>query len=115
MLGPRAVYRERVLSGQVKPDPAQEFAIDKLQALEDALKAYGRTRRNHMLEWFGREPPPTPKGLYLWGEVGRGKSMLMDLFYETVPITRKRRVHFLQFMLETHEAIHAWRQANKRG
>ncbi|MEQ1889130.1 MAG: cell division protein ZapE [Alphaproteobacteria bacterium] len=115
MQGPRAVYRERVQSGQVKPDPAQEFAIEKLQALEDALKAYGRTRRNHMLEWFGREPPPTPKGLYLWGEVGRGKSMLMDLFYETVPLARKRRVHFLQFMLETHEAIHAWRQANKRG
>ncbi|MFP5469195.1 MAG: cell division protein ZapE, partial [Alphaproteobacteria bacterium] len=114
MQGPRAVYRERVQSGQVKADPAQEFAIEKLQSLEDALKQYKHVTRNRVLSWLGREAPPAPKGLYLWGEVGRGKSMLMDLFYETVPITRKRRVHFLQFMLETHEAIHAWRQANKR-
>ncbi len=115
MQGPRAVYRERVQSGQVKPDPAQEFAIEKLQTLEDALKQYKHVTRNRVLSWLGREAPPPPKGLYLWGEVGRGKSMLMDLFYETVPTTRKRRVHFLQFMLETHEAIHAWRQAGKRG
>ncbi len=115
MQGPRAVYCERVQSGQVKPDPAQEFAIEKLQSLEDALKRYKHVTRNRALSWLGFETPPPPKGLYLWGEVGRGKSMLMDLFYETVPITRKRRVHFLQFMLETHEAIFAWRQASKRG
>ena len=115
MQGPRAVYRERMHSGQITPDPAQEFAIEKLQTLEDALKNYGRIRQNRVLQWFGREPAPQPRGLYLWGHVGRGKSMLMDLFYETAPIARKRRVHFLQFMLETHEAIHAWRQANKRG
>ncbi|MFZ5835067.1 MAG: cell division protein ZapE [Pseudomonadota bacterium] len=115
MQGPRAVYRERVRSGQVKPDPAQEFAIEKLQSLEDALKQYKHVTRNRVLSWLGRETPPPPKGLYLWGEVGRGKSMLMDLFYDTVPVSRKRRVHFLQFMLEAHEAIHAWRQANKRG
>ena len=115
MQGPRAVYRERVQSGQVKPDPAQEFAIEKLQNLEDALKQYKHVARNRVLSWLGRETPPPPRGLYLWGEVGRGKSMLMDLFYETVPITRKRRVHFLQFMLEIHEAIHIWRQAKKNG
>lgn len=115
MQGPRAIYRERVHSGRLTADPAQEFAIEKLQALEDALKSYGRARQNRVLQWFGREPAPPPRGLYLWGHVGRGKSMLMDLFFETAPIARKRRVHFLQFMLETHEAIHAWRQANKRG
>ncbi len=115
MQGPRAVYRERVHSGQLQADPAQEFAIEKLQALEDALKHYKHVTRNRVLAWLGREAAPPPKGLYLWGDVGRGKSMLMDLFFETVPITRKRRVHFLQFMLETHEAIFAWRQASKRG
>lgn len=115
MKGPRTVYLERVQSGALRPDPAQELAIEKLQSLEDALKAYGHPKRNRMLEWLGRTAPPPPRGLYLWGDVGRGKSMLMDLFYETAPLSRKRRVHFLQFMLETHEAIHAWRQANKRG
>ncbi|HEX4891311.1 MAG TPA: cell division protein ZapE [Alphaproteobacteria bacterium] len=115
MQGPRAVYRERVQSGQVKADPAQEFAIEKLQTLEDALGRYRHAARNRVLAWLGRETAPPPRGLYLWGEVGRGKSMLMDLFFDTVPVARKRRVHFLQFMLETHEAIHAWRQANKRG
>ncbi|HAK63647.1 MAG TPA: cell division protein ZapE [Alphaproteobacteria bacterium] len=115
MKGPLAVYRERVHSGHIRPDPAQEFAIRRLQTLEDELRAYGRTRQNRLLSWLGRPAPQAPKGLYLWGEVGRGKSMLMDLFYETVPVARKRRVHFLQFMLETHEAIFNWRQANKRG
>ena len=80
MQGPRAVYRERVQSGQVRADPAQEFAIEKLQTLEDALGQYRHVARNRVLAWLGRETAPPPRGLYLWGEVGRGKSMLMDLF-----------------------------------
>ncbi len=115
MKGPRGVYRDRVQSGQIKADPAQEFAVEKLQALEEALKRSAPTLLHRLQIMFGQAAPPPPRGLYLWGDVGRGKSMLMDLFFETVPVVRKRRVHFLQFMLEIHEAIHQWRQAKKNG
>jgi cell division protein ZapE len=66
---------------------------------------------------FGRrEAAQAPiKGLYLHGDVGRGKTMLMDLFFDASPVERKRRAHFHEFMLDVHERVHAWRQARKRG
>lgn len=85
-------YRARLSAGVIAPDPDQDAAVARLDALASAL---GRGRG-----WFGR--PPAPKGLYLWGPVGRGKSMLMDLFFEAAPVAKKARVHFHEFMLRQH-------------
>jgi cell division protein ZapE len=96
-------YKKAVTSGTLKPDAVQERAAAKLSALAQALKRYrpGRTL-------FGGQRR-APRGLYLWGDVGRGKSMLMDLFFDTAPTAKKRRVHFNAFMVETHARIHAER------
>jgi cell division protein ZapE len=101
------LYQARLSAGLLAPDPAQAEAIARLDALAKALAA-GRG-------WLGGGP--APRGLYLWGEVGRGKSMLMDLFFEAAPLKQKRRVHFHDFMLEIHAFIFEWRrlsQADRR-
>lgn len=84
-------------------DPAQETAAKRLDALARALRSYRPGRRS----WFGR--PKAPRGIYIWGDVGRGKSMLMDRFFDKAPVAAKRRVHFNAFMVETHARIHEWR------
>jgi len=94
-------YRKAVAQGELKPDAAQARAVARLSVLARALKSYRPGR------WFGGKPP---RGLYLWGDVGRGKSMLMDLFFAEAKVARKRRVHFNEFMVEAHAAIHAERQ-----
>ncbi|HSC18451.1 MAG TPA: cell division protein ZapE [Rhizomicrobium sp.] len=104
-MGERIIQRYRVLlaSGELAPDQAQEKAAARLQALEAALRDY---KPRGLFSKVGE--PPT--GLYLWGDVGRGKSMLMDLFFSRVPLRAKRRVHFNAFMVETHARIHEARQ-----
>ena len=109
--GPRKAYRALIAKGDVAPDPAQAAAVERLQALSDALRGYklpGRTL-------FGTRTRTPPRGLYIHGDVGRGKSMLMDLFFGTAPLKLKRRVHFLAFMQETHGRINAWRKLDLRG
>jgi cell division protein ZapE len=96
-------YRAAIAEDSLRPDPAQEAAADKLEALSRALADY---RPGFSL--FGKKE--TPKGLYLWGDVGRGKSMLMDMFFETAPVEQKLRLHFNAFMVDTHAQIHAERQ-----
>ncbi|HBC53580.1 MAG TPA: cell division protein ZapE [Alphaproteobacteria bacterium] len=118
--GPAAAYRDLLETGEVRPDPEQALAVEKLQALDAALAGYrpAPPPKRGLRALFGnggKQAQPAPKGIYIHGEVGRGKSMLMDLFFEHAPVAAKRRLHFLQFMLETHEAIHAWRQAHKNG
>jgi cell division protein ZapE len=113
--GPLALYRERRNAGLLSADPAQALAAEKLESLARALAGYKprSTNGESWLSRFGLRPaaPPPPQGLYLYGAVGRGKSMLMDLFYETAPVAggRKRRVHFHTFMQEVHQRMHALR------
>ena len=109
-------YREQVASGGLRDDPAQKLAIEKFQLLSNRLDNYDPVKPKRVgLGFFGwgrdkieqREVP----GLYIYGGVGRGKSMLMDLFFEHAPLEKKRRVHFHAFMQEVHEGIHAARKA----
>ena len=96
-------YNALVAAGELKPDPQQAAAALKLAALATELEA---TPKRGSVLWraLGRLPDP-PRGIYLWGGVGRGKSMLMDLFFSCIDIRRKRRVHFHEFMLEVHARI----------
>jgi cell division protein ZapE len=97
-------YRALVAQGDLAPDAAQARAAERLQALETEVRTYRPVRG-----LFSRANEP-PKGIYIWGDVGRGKSMLMDLFYSRVPLRAKRRVHFNAFMVQTHGRIHEARQ-----
>ncbi|GJJ07095.1 hypothetical protein Clacol_001294 [Clathrus columnatus] len=122
-LTPRTRYHELVAQGIIRDDPYQRTIIDKLQNLHDELKSYDRpiiplpSRPSLLDKLFNRSPTPetlldsfsSPKGLYLYGDVGTGKSMLMDLFYDTLPpnVRRKRRAHFHAFMIDVHKRVHA--------
>ncbi len=86
-------------------DPAQASALDRLQALADELHAFREARQSTLKKLFA--PPDVPRGVYLWGGVGRGKSFLMDGFHATVGIRRKTRVHFHVFMRDVHAALAA--------
>ena len=112
---PIAVYRELQQRGVLLPDPAQLPVLERLESLYRALLDYRpETGLRGWLARFGRGEngrAHTPMGLYLWGPVGRGKSMLMDLFFAAVPSTRKQRVHFHAFMLEVHDRIEHKRRA----
>ena len=104
----RQAYDALVASGQLRADPAQAAVADRLQALATALEQ-PPPKSGLWSRLFGAPPPQTPRGLYLWGGVGRGKSMLMDLFFAGVGFAPKQRIHFHQFMLETHARINAAR------
>jgi cell division protein ZapE len=113
--GPLAQYRALLDTGVVMSDPSQRLAAEKLQSLWRALLDY--TPGNGARGWrarlgLARTSEPPPAGLYLFGRVGRGKSMLMDMFFESVRMEKKRRVHFYAFMQEVHQRIHA-RRAQK--
>src|SRR6056297_3577027 len=97
-----SLYDHKVAQGTLTPDPAQQATLPLFDHIHKGLDATKQKR------WFRRAPEP-PKGLYLWGGVGRGKSMLMDLFVENLPV-RARRVHFHAFMQEIHAGMHAARQ-----
>ena len=105
-----ALYRARVAEGALDADPAQRLAVEKLQLLAMRLADYNPAKPKRVgLGRFGwgrdrLEEKPVP-GLYLYGGVGRGKSMLMDLFFAAAPVAQKRRVHFHAFMQEMHAGI----------
>jgi cell division protein ZapE len=113
--GPLAAYRALRQQGELAADPAQELAAEKLESLHHALSNYQPKSPGGWKARLGlsRRPETPPQGLYLYGDVGRGKSMLMDLFHERAPVTKKRRVHFHAFMAEVHDRLHAWRQETK--
>src|SRR5215467_13698294 len=110
--GPLAAYRARRAAGVLAPDPAQLLAAEKLQSLHNALARPGNGGRGGWRERLGlaRRSEPATQGLYIFGAVGTGKSMLMDLFFAGAPVAKKRRVHFNAFMLEVHRALHHWRR-----
>jgi cell division protein ZapE len=105
MSGIAALYREKVQAGVLHFDPAQAQAIELLAILANRLQDWQPCKARFL---FGR-PEPAPHGLYLYGGVGRGKSMLMDLFFDVAPVEKKRRVHFHAFMAEVHAGVTAWR------
>src|SRR5437763_13522146 len=98
-----AQYRDALTRGELKPDQAQESAVNRLSALAAALA------KKPVFFLFGKKPPP-PRGLYIWGDVGRGKTLLMDLFFGQAKVARKRRAHFNRFMVDVHARIHTERQ-----
>jgi cell division protein ZapE len=120
--GPLPAYRARVSSGALLPDPAQALAAETLQDLWRRLRGYDprpeAPEEGGLLSRFFRRksaegaPEATPNGLYLVGGVGRGKSMLLDMFFACADLRRKRRIHFHQFMQECHRRIHAWKKAH---
>ena len=97
MATPLEMWKARVAAGELSADPAQEHAAEILTMLAVQLNDWKSGRK----PLFGRAKP-APKGLYLWGGVGRGKSMLMDLFFQHAPVDSKRRVHFHEFMQDVH-------------
>ncbi|NQU59914.1 MAG: cell division protein ZapE [Rhodospirillales bacterium] len=116
--GPYKAYQALLDRGDIQPDPAQAQAMEKLQGLAAGLAEYAP----HMGKqgWMarlnpGRKKVPVPKGIYLWGGVGRGKSMLMDLFFDTAGIKDRKRVHFHAFMQEVQRRLHSFREAVKAG
>ena len=110
---PSAAYNQLVGLGEIDRDPAQLAVLSHLDQLCDALAAL--PSRKAGLGWlFGRKPV-MPRGLYLWGSVGRGKTMLMDLMVDYAPIEKKIRLHFQSFMADVHRRIHDIRERMKRG
>jgi cell division protein ZapE len=111
-------YAALVTAGEINRDPAQEALADRLSGLADRLSMHRLARKSSSLGWlFGRrEKREEPiHGLYIHGEVGRGKTMLMDLFFRSCPVIHKRRVHFHEFMAEVHERVHGYRRRIRAG
>ncbi len=105
------IYADLVRSGGLRPDPAQQAVLPQLQSLKHWLEA-NPIRKIGLFAGLFAKPIQPPKGVYIYGGVGRGKSMLMDLFCEHLAIPHKRRVHFHSFMQEVHHALH---EARKTG
>jgi cell division protein ZapE len=101
-------YEREVAAGRLREDTAQRAVLPALDALADWLAAHP-TRKVGLFAGLFARPEPVAKGLYLWGGVGRGKSMLMDLFFAEAELPAKRRVHFHAFMQEVHHGMHAAR------
>ncbi|MBO21570.1 MAG: cell division protein ZapE [Rhodospirillaceae bacterium] len=116
---PRERYRSMREANELMRDPTQKLAVDRLQSLHHSLKGYKPAGESFLAGWkdrFGlwRRSDAPLIGLYLCGPVGRGKSMLMDMFFDTAPVERKRRVHFHAFMLEIQQRLNALRKQEKR-
>lgn len=105
-----ARYRELVAAGELRADAEQAAAAERLDRLAQELEAVPK-KGSILWRALGRAPEPA-RGVYMWGGVGRGKSMLMDLLFDCVDIRRKRRVHFHEFMLEVHQRLNVERQKN---
>jgi cell division protein ZapE len=116
--GPLPAFRAMVAAGELAPDSSQELVATRLQALWTRLRGYDPPPRpangNGLFSRLLRREsqPEQPNGLYIVGEVGRGKSMLMDLFFAAADVPRRQRIHFHRFMQNVHARFHAFRRAN---
>jgi cell division protein ZapE len=99
----REFYDEALARRGFQSDAAQQAAVDRLQRLYDELAAFKKRRTNRLVRALNRTPPP--RGVYLWGGVGRGKSFLMDSFFSVVGVQRKTRIHFHEFMRGVHHEL----------
>src|SRR5437016_5723727 len=110
-------YEELVSSGEIERDSAQQSAASAFSALEERLVGYRPASKQNLIgRLFGNGKRGEPiKGLYIHGDVGRGKTMLMDLFFAASSVQRKRRAHFHEFMADVHERVHVYRQKIKSG
>jgi cell division protein ZapE len=112
----RRHYQALVSSGAIEPDEAQAEVAEAFADLERRLANYKPVRKQGLLgRLFADKGEAPPRGLYVHGEVGRGKTMLMDLFFQHCPVAHKRRAHFHEFMAEVHERIYGYRQNIARG
>src|SRR5580700_2985334 len=113
-----AQYAEAVAAGRIEEDQAQLSVVSLMAQLEARLVEHRLARKSSALGWLfasrAREQPAI-KGLYIYGAVGRGKTMLMDFFFEASPVLRKRRAHFHEFMIDVNERVHAIRQKMRFG
>lgn len=113
-----AFYAASVAAGRLEYDDGQRAVVEKLARLEARIAERRLAHKSSALGWLfaSREHAAAPiKGLYLYGDVGRGKTMLMDFFFENSPVERKRRAHFHEFLLDVHDRIYAVRQSMKVG
>lgn len=112
----RSHYQALVSSGAIEPDAAQEEVAEAFADLERRLSRYKPLRKQGLFgRLFADKDGAPPRGLYVHGEVGRGKTMLMDMFFQQSPVEHKRRAHFHEFMAEVHERIYGFRQNVARG
>src|SRR5215203_2375295 len=111
------LYENLVATKKLGRDQAQVRLLMRIAALEGRIVAHRSARRSQPIGWlFGsRNHDDTAKGIYIFGDVGRGKTMLMDLFFAASPVVRKHRAHFHEFMADVHERIYAFRQKIKSG
>src|SRR5262245_33008893 len=112
-MGLWADYQRRIAGGELRPDDAQAQVARRLDALAQALQDYDPHPAGLLVRLIGGKNGKAPKGVYIQGEVGRGKTMLMDLFYAAAEIEPKRRVHFHGFMQDIHARLHDARRSAK--
>ena len=109
-------YAAKIAAEEIESDPGQLHAIERLARLERELAEYHPSAKSGTLGWLMvRRAANAPRGVYLFGNVGRGKTMLMDLFFAEAPVAQKRRVHFHEFMAEIHTRIQGMRKKLKEG
>ncbi|MFT4862114.1 MAG: cell division protein ZapE [Pseudohongiellaceae bacterium] len=109
-MSPIEKYRADLVAGIIYPDPQQEVVVHHLQALYQALQEQSTgplSMGQFLFAWMSRPNDDPVKGIYLWGGVGRGKTYLMDLFFECLPFERKKRTHFHRFMQSVHSKLTA--------
>jgi cell division protein ZapE len=114
LAGLLARYETLIASGELRADPDQRAAAERLDRLQRELEAPPPKKGLFARLTGASASSPDPRGVYLWGGVGRGKSMLMDLFHDTLALPEKRRVHFHAFMLEVDRLIAAERKAQRK-